>query len=164
MYYKLSKHFIYYIRMVIFPDTNLTIHNVSFVFVFLLFTFQPDSLQGSTIFRWKTFLYVYITVVYLGWLFTIYFCTDYFELIRYDIPYLFTSAVKIYPVPFFAKENDNRGIGLWWCTMGNINLVWMKVAYIGHDNKFSYKFNAVLSLLVWDSSHVNHPRSFQVFC
>ena len=94
--------------------------------VFLFFTFKSGSLQESTIFRCKTFIYVYIVAVYLGWLFTIYFCINYFELIRCNIPYFFTLTVKIYPVPFFVKENDNRGIGLWWCTVGNINLVWMK--------------------------------------
>ena len=135
---------IYYIKLVIFPDTDLVIHSISFLFVFLFFTFRSGSLQQATIFRCKTLIYVYVAVVYLGSLFRIYFCTGYFELIRCKIPCLFTLAVKLYPVPF--------------------NLVFMKVAYIDHGNKFNYKFNAVLSLLVCDSSYFNHTRSLQVLC
>ena len=87
-------------------------------------------------------------------------------MIRCEIPCLFTLAVKIYPVPFLAKENDNRGIGIWRCRMGNINLVGMKVAYICHDNKFNHKFNAALSLslLLWDSGNFDDPRSSHKYC
>ena len=151
---------IYYIRLLIFPDANLVIHSISFVFVFFCCCCCCLLLSNPAAFNsWQ-----FSGVVYLGWLFLIYFCNGYFELIRCKIPCLFTLAVQIHPIPFLEKENDNRGIGLWLCAVGYVNLVWMKFAYIGHGNKFSYKFNAVLSLLVWDSSHFNRPRSSQVLC